>query len=141
MEIKDFNWDEIKEELRKAVKLEKFKDDLSVKITILAENIEETQMIGDVLKEEEEMKRSFGQFLGMDTPLECDIEMNQDDKYIIMKMKTKKDFKKVHKLLNDMFFGDFFKKMIDAMMGAFKGVFEGLGDAFDGMAEDFKPEP
>lgn len=141
MEIKDFNWDEIKEELQKAVKLEKFKDDLSVKITILAENIEETQMVGDVLKEEEEMKRSFGQFLGRDAPLDCDIEMNKEEKYIVMKMKTKKDYKKVYKLLNDMFFGDFFKKMIDAMMGAFKGVFKDLGDAFEGMADSFGPEP
>ncbi len=137
MDIKDFNWDEIKEELHKAVKLEKFKDDLSVKITILAENIEENQMVGDVLKDKEDMKRSFGQFLGRDTPLDCDIEMNQDEKYIIMKMKSKKDYKKVYKLLNDMFFGDFFKKMIDAMMGAFKN----LGDAFEGMADSFGPEP
>jgi len=136
MEIKDFNWDEIKEELQKAVKLEKFKDDLSVKITILAENIEENQMVGDVLKDEEDMKRSFGKFLGRDTPLDCDIEMNQDKKYIVIKMKNKKDYKKVYKLLNDMFFGDFFKKMIDAMMGAFKE----LGDAFEAMSDSFGPE-
>jgi len=137
MNIKDFNWDEITEDLKKAVKLEKFKDELSVKITILAENIEENQMVGDVLKEEEEMKRSFGQFLGRDAPLDCDIEMNQDEKYIIMRMKTKKDYKKVYKLLNEMFFGDFFKKMIEAMMSAFKD----LGDAFEGMADSFGPEP
>jgi len=137
MDVKDFNWDEIKEELQKAVKLEKFKDDLSVKITILEANIEENKMVGDMLKGEDDMKRSFGQFLGRETPLDCDIEMNQDEKYVIIKMKNKKDYKKVYKLLNDMFFGDFFKKMIDAMIGAFKGI----GDAFEGMADSFGPEP
>ena len=137
MDVKDFNWDEIKKELQKAVKLEKFKDDLSVKITILEANIEENQMVGDMLKGEDDMKRSFGRFLGRETPLDCDIEMNQDEKNVIIKMKNKKDYKKVYKLLNDMFFGDFFKKMIDAMIGAFKGI----GDAFEGMADSFGPEP
>ena len=137
MDVKDFNWDEIKKELQKAVKLEKFKDDLSVKITILEANIEENQMVGDMLKGEDDMKRSFGQFLGRETPLDCDIEMNQDEKNVIIKMKNKKDYKKVYKLLNDIFFGDFFKKMIDAMIGAFKGI----GDAFEGMADSFGPEP
>ena len=133
MEIKDFNWDELKEQLQKAIKLEKLDNDMAVKITILETNIEENQMVGDILKDKEDIKSSFGQFLGMNGPLDCDIEINQENKYIMMKMKNKEDYMKVYSLLNDMFFGDFFKKMIEAMMDAFKD----LGDKFGDMADNF----
>lgn len=122
--MKDFNWDEMKEKLEKAVKLEKNDSDLTVKMTMLeSEDIKEDQMIGKMLKGEDEMKQSFGQFLGKKGPLDCDIELNDEEKYIVIKLKNKKDLKAVYKLLNDMFFGEFFKKMIDAMMQAFGGMF------------------
>jgi hypothetical protein len=121
--MENLNWDEIKEQLEKAVKLEKNDDDLSVKIIILEESLEENKMIGNMLKGEDEMKQSLGQFLGNNEPLDCDIDINQDEKYIKMVFKKKKDFKKVYTLLNDIFFGDFFKKMLEAMMGAFGNMF------------------
>jgi len=123
MEIKDFNWEEIKEKLEKAVKLEENKDSLSIKITILEENIEENQMIGGMLKGEEEMKKSLGHFLGEKEPIDCDIDINQDERTMLLKFKNKNDFKKVYQLLYDMFFGDFLKKMIEALMGAFGQTF------------------
>ena len=129
MEIKDFDWEEIKEKLSAAVKLEENKDRHSIKITILEENIEEDQMIGGMLKGEEEMKKSLGQFLGEKEPIDCDIDINQDERTMLLKFKNKNDFKKVYQLLYDMFFGDFLKKMIEALMGAF-------GQTFG----DFKPD-
>ena len=132
MENKDFDWEEIKEKLEKAVKLEESKADLTVKITILEENIEEDQMIGGMLKGEEEMKKSLGQFLGEKEPIDCDIDINQDERTMLLKFKNKSDFKKVYKLLHDMFFGDFLKKMIEALMGAF-------GQTFGGNPDDFNP--
>jgi len=121
--MENFNWDEIKEQLEKAVKLEKNKNDLSIKIAILEENIEENQMIGGMLKGEDEMKQSLGQFLGKKEPIDCDIDINQDERSMLLKLKNKKDFKKVYNLLNNLFFGDFFKEMIEAMMGAFGDMF------------------
>ena len=64
------NWDEIKEKLGKAIKLEKNKDALTVKITILESNIEEDKMVGNMLRDEESMKQSIGQFLGSNEPLD-----------------------------------------------------------------------
>ena len=122
--MENFNWDEIKEQLAKVVKLEKNNEDFSVKINILEANIEENNMVGGMLQSEEEMKQSLGKFLGRDEPLDCDVEINQEERYIVIKFEKKKDFKKVYGLLNDMFFGDFFKKMIEAMMGAFKDFTE-----------------
>ena len=121
--MENLNWEEIKEQLQKAVKLEKKKEDLSIKISILESNIEENQMVGGMLKDEDEMKQSLGQFLGKKEPLDCDIEINQEERTMLLKFKEKKDFKKVYHLLNDLFFGDFLKKMIEAMMGAFGDMF------------------
>ncbi|MBD3255726.1 MAG: hypothetical protein GF383_11585, partial [Candidatus Lokiarchaeota archaeon] len=125
--MEGFNWDEIKEQLRKAVKLEKIEDDLLIKLTVLESNIEENKMVGGMLKSEEEMKRSLGQFMGKQEALDCDIDINQDEKFITLKMKSEEEFKKVYELLNDLFFGDFFKKMIEAMMEVFfKKMIEAL---------------
>ena len=129
MDIKDFNWDEVKEKFEKAVKLEEKKDNLSIKITILEANIEENQMVGSMLKSEEEMKRGLSQFLGNKEPIDCYIDINQDEKWMLLKFKNKKDFNKVYNLLNDIFFGDYLKKMMEALMGAF-------GQTFG----DFKPD-
>ena len=123
MEIKDSNWDKIKEDLQKAVKLEENKDDLSIKIIILESNIKENQMVGGMLRGGEEMKQSLRQFLGKSEPLDCDISINQEERTILMKFNNNEDFYKVYELLNDMFFGDFFKKMIDALRGAFGATF------------------
>ncbi len=121
--MENFDWDEIKEELRKAIKLEKNDDDLYVSIKVLEESIEDNKMIGSMLKGENEMKQSLGQFLGKNEPLDCEIKINQEEKQIMMVFKKKKEFKKVYELPNDIFFGDFFKKMMEAMMGAFGGMF------------------
>lgn len=121
--MENLNWEEIKEQLQEAVRLEKKKDDLSIKISILESNIEENQMVGGMLKDEDEMKQSLGQFLNKKEPLDCDIEINQEERTMLLKFKEKKDFKKVYNLLNDLFFGDFIKKMIEAMMGAFGDMF------------------
>lgn len=121
---KSFNWDEIKEKLQHAVKLEKNKDALKVKINILESNIEDDKMVGNMLRDEESMKQSIGQFLGSNEPLDCDIDINNDEKCIVMKFKKESDFNKVYNLLNDMFFGDFFKKIIEAMFGAFGAMFK-----------------
>ena len=119
MEQKDLNWDEIKEKLEKAVKLEKNSDDLSINIIILESNIEENQKIWGMLEGEDEMKRGLAQFLGKKEPLDCDIEINQEEKTMLLKFRNKEDFKKVYNLLNDLFFGDYLKKMFEALMGAF----------------------
>lgn len=121
--MENLNWEEIKEQLQNAVKLEKKKEDLSIKISILESNIEENQIVGGMLKDEDEMKQSLGQFLGKKEPLDCDIEINQEKRTMLLKFKEKKEFKKVYNLLNDLFFGDFLKKMIEAMMGAFGDMF------------------
>ena len=88
-----FNWDEIKEQLSNSVKLEKNDDDLSIKIQVLADDIQENQMIGGMLQGEEQMKQSLGQFLGSDKPIEFDIEINEEEKYTLMKFENKKEFK------------------------------------------------
>ena len=73
------------------------------------------------------------------------ITIDEDNKKITMKFEKKKEFKKVYKLLNDIFFGDFLKKMIETMMKAFQGFASNLGDAFGGMGDAFggmePPEP
>lgn len=125
MGMEGFNWDEMKEQLEKAVKLDKNKEDLSITIKVLETNIEENQMVGGMLQGEDEMKRSLGQFMGNNEPLDCDVEINQDEKIVKMTFKKKEEWKKVYELLDNMFFGDFFKKMIEAMMGAFGGMFGG----------------
>ena len=90
-----------------------------MKITVLESEIEENQMVGGILKGEDEMKKGLAQFLGKKEPLDCDIEINQEEKTMLLKFRNKSDFKKVFELLNDIFFGDYLKKMIEALMGAF----------------------
>ncbi len=123
MDVKDFNWVYIKEQLEKAVKLEQDKNHLSIKMTVLESNIKENQMVGSMLKDEDEMKQSLGQFLGENRPLDCDIEINQDEKYILMKFQNKKEFKKVYNLLHEMFFGEYFKKLVEATKAIFGDMF------------------
>ena len=85
METNEFNWEEIKEKLQKSIKLEEYKEDLSIKITILEENIEENKMIGGLLKGEEEMKQSLSQFLGRNEPIDCDIDISHEEKSMLLK--------------------------------------------------------
>jgi len=120
--IGNFDWDEIKEKLSKSIKLDKKEEELSIIIQILEENIEENQMVSNMLKGEEEMKRELGKLLGSG-PLDCEIDLNEEEKRITMRFKDEGEWKKVHELLHEMFFGDFFKKMMEAMMGAFGGMF------------------
>ena len=121
--MENFNWEEIKEKLQKAVDIEKNEDDLFVKIIIKEPNIEEAQMVGDMLKSEDEMRQSLSVFINQNQPIDCDIEVNQEEKYIFLKFKEKQFWEKTYELFNEMFFGDYLKKMMEAMMGAFGGMF------------------
>ncbi len=121
--MENFNWEEIKEKLAKAVKLEKNKADLSVKIIIKELDIEENQIIGNILKSEKEMKQSLAQFINQGKPVNCEVEVNQDEKFILLKFNEIKMWQKTYEFFNDFFFGDYLKKMIEAMMGAFGGIF------------------
>ena len=121
--MENLNWDEIKEDLRKSVKLDKKMEDLSIKITIKKSNIEENQFIGKMLKSEDEMKQSLSAFINEGKPIDCDVEVNQKERYILLKFREKRLWIKTFELFNDLFFGDYLKKMIEAMMGAFGGMF------------------
>jgi hypothetical protein len=121
--MENLNWDEIKENLRKSVKLDKKMEDLSIKITIKKSNIEENQFIGKMLKNEDEMKQSLSAFINEGKPIDCDVEVNQKERYILLKFREKRIWIKTFELFNDLFFGDYLKKMIEAMMGAFGGMF------------------
>ncbi len=81
MDMGNFNWDEMKEQLDKAIKLEKNDDDLTIKIQVLSDDIQENQMIGGMLQGEEQMKQSLGQFLGSDKPIECSVENNEEENH------------------------------------------------------------
>lgn len=122
--MENFNWEEIKEKLAKAVKLEKNKADLSVKIIIKELDIEENQIIGNILKSEKEMKQSLAQFINQGKPVNCEVEVNQDEKFILLTFNEIKMWQKTYEFFNDFFFGDYLKKMIEAMMGAFGGIFD-----------------
>jgi hypothetical protein len=121
--LEKFNWEEIKEKLAKSIRLESNKDELSIRITILDANVEDNKIIGNMLKSQEEMKQSLAHFINDGKPIDCDIDVNQEKKYIFIKYKDKKLWKKTYELFNDIFFGDYLKKMIEAMMGAFGGMF------------------
>ncbi len=121
--MEHLNWEEIKENLRKAVELEKIMNNLSIKITIKESNIQENQYLGKMLKNEDEMKQSLSAFINDGKPIDCDVEINQEERYILLKFREKKMWKKTYELFNDLFFGDYLKKMIEAMMGAFGGIF------------------
>jgi len=125
--MEELNWEEIKAKLQKSIKLEKNEKDLSVKITILEPTVQDDQMIGNMLKNEDEMKQSLTQFLGKKKLLDCDIKINQPGKNIKLTFRDKMDFNSVHNLLNAMFFGDYFKDMVEALKGAFGESF-GSGD-------------
>ena len=121
--MENFNWDEIKQKIQKAVKIEANEKELTIKIKILEPHIEEAQMVGDMLKSEDEMRQSLSAFINQNQPIDCDIEVNQEEKYIFIKFREKQFWEKTHQLFNEMFFGDYLKKMIEAMMGAFGGMF------------------
>ncbi len=121
--MEDFNWKEIKEKLQKAVEIEVNEKELAVKIKILEPNVEEAQMVGNMLKSEDEMKQSLSAFINQNQPIDCDVEVNQEEKFIEIKFREKEFWEKTHQLFNEMFFGDYLKKMIEAMMGAFGGIF------------------
>ena len=117
-----FNWEEIKKALQKAVKIDKNDDKMTILITILQDNIGENQMMGNMLKGADEMKRSLMQYLGK-KDLDCDISINNEEKNVIIKLREREDFIQVHELLRDMFFGNYFKKMVEALIGAFGGMY------------------
>ena len=121
--MENLNWDEIKEEFRKAVKLNKNHNDLSIKIIIKTSYIEENQLVGSMLKNEEEMRQSLSAIVNGGQPIDCDIEVNQQEKSILLRFREKKFWEKTYEFFNELFFGDYLKKMIDAMMGAFGGMF------------------
>ena len=121
--IKDFNWDEIKKSLQNAIKLEKDHDNLTILITVLEENLKENQFIGNFIRNEIELKNSLQRYLGRQSPLNCDIEINNTNKKVSIQFFDDGDYNEVFILLNDIFFGDYLKDMIEAMMGAFGRMF------------------
>lgn len=121
--MENLNWDEIKETLRKSIKLDENMENLSIKIIILESNIEENQFIGKILKSEDEMRQSLSAFINEGKPIDCNVEVNQEERYILLKFREKEIWNKTLELFNDLFFGDYLKKMIEAMMGAFGGMF------------------
>ena len=121
--MENFNWEEIKEKLQKAVNMENKRDDLSIKITIKESNIEENELIGNMLKSEVEMKQLIARFVNQGNPVECEVEVDQNQKFILIKFRDEQMWKKTYDLFNDMFFGNYLKKMIEAMMGAFGRMF------------------
>ena len=121
--MENLNWDEIKENLQKAVELKKNQDDLSIKISIKNPYLEENQLVGSMLKNEEELRQSLSAIVNEGQPMDCDIQVNQQEKFILLRFKEKKFWEKTYEFFNDMFFGDYLKKMIDAMMGAFGDMF------------------
>ena len=76
-----------------------------------------------MLKSEDEMKQSLSAFINEGKPIDCDVEVNQKERYILLKFREKRIWIKTFELFNDLFFGDYLKKMIEAMMGAFGGMF------------------
>lgn len=121
--IKDFNWDEIKKSLQKAIKLERNYDNLTIVISVLEENLKENQFVGNFIRSEKELKKSLQRYLGKQSSLNCDIEINNTNNKVSIKFFDTKDYNEVFNLLNDIFFGDYLKDMIEAMMGAFGRMF------------------
>jgi hypothetical protein len=121
--MKQFNLKEIKEKLQKAVEIKSDQEDLSVKLKIKEPNIEGVLMVSDMLKSEDEMRQSLSAFINQNQPIDCDIEVNQKEKYILLKFRNKEMWNRTITFFNDMFFGDYLKKMIEAMMGAFGAMF------------------
>ncbi len=121
---KKMNWDELKEKMKKAIKLEKDEKAFTVKITLLeAENIKENTMISGMIQDADSIKKSLGQFINNGQPVNCEILGNPAEKLVVIKLENKKWTKKVYDFFYDLFFGDFLKKMMDALMGAFGGMF------------------
>lgn len=120
--MENINWEEIKETLQNAVELEKT-EDLMIKLIIKEPNIEENLMVGNMLKNENEMKQFLSAFISEGRPIDCDVEVNQDERHIILKFKDKELWEKIYEFFNDLFFGDYLKKMVEAMMGAFGGMY------------------
>jgi len=123
MSIENFNWEEIKEKLSKAVLLEKKIEDLTIKIKILNPLTDENLIISNMLKTESEIKRMLAQFANEGKSVECDVFVNQVEKVIEIKLKDKEMWEKIYNFFNNLFFGDYLKKMVEAMIGAFGGMF------------------
>jgi hypothetical protein len=121
--IENFNWEEIKEKLSKAVLLEKKIEDLTIKIKILDPLTDENPIIGNMLKTDSEIKRMLAQFANEGKSVDCDVFVNQVEKIIEVKLRDKEMWEKIYNFFNDLFFGDYLKKMVEAMIGAFGGMF------------------
>ena len=121
--MENINWEEIKENFRKSIELKKKKENMSIKIIIKEPIIEENLIVGNILKNENEMKQSLSAFINEGRPIDCDVEVNQDERYIKLKFKDNELWEKTYEFFNDLFFGDYLKKMVEVMMGAFRGMF------------------
>ncbi len=119
----NFNWDEIKASLEKLVEIKKSDEDLSITLKVLDEGAKNNKLVGNFMKDEDEMKKNLNQFLGRTDPLECKIIMDEENREILITFSHQEDYSKVYELFHNMFFGDFFKEMIETMMGAFGSMF------------------
>jgi len=128
MDPKEIDWKEIKKKMKELIKLEHNKKEKYMKLLMIGtDDVREDEMVGKMLQGEEQIKQTINQFVADGEEIDCDIEINKDDKYMMITFKEEKWVKQVYDFFDDMFFGDFLKKMIEAMMEAFS---KGLGDAF-----------
>ena len=131
MDPKDINWKEIRQKMKELIKLEQNKKEKYMKLIMIgADDVREDEMVGKMLQGEDQIKQTINQFVAGGEEIDCDIEINEDEKFMKITFKEEKWVKPVYKFFEDMFFGDFLKKMIEAMMEAFS---KGMGDAFKNM--------
>jgi len=127
MNPKDIDWKEIKQKMKELITLEKNKKEKYVKLIMTGtDDVREDEMVGKMLQGEEQIRQTINQFVAGGEEIDCDIIINEDEKFMMITFKEEKWVKKTFDFFEDMFYGDFLKKMVEAMMEAFKG----MGDAF-----------
>ena len=126
----EFDWKEIKEKMKELVRIDKSKaKDNFVKIVMIgADDIREDQMVGKMLQGEEQIKQVINQFVGEGEEIECDILINEEEKYMKISFDDKQFVDKTHAFFEELFFGDFLKKMVEQMMEAMKGMQDAFQD-------------
>ena len=120
----NFNWDEVKKQLKESVELEEDKDARKVKIKFKGEiQKEQNQMLDKMISDEQGLRQTLNQFVGKGEEIACDIKfVEAENSIVIENFKDKDTTHEVYEFFNDMFFGDFLKNLIEQMMNAFKGL-------------------
>ncbi|TFG05509.1 MAG: hypothetical protein EU539_09270 [Promethearchaeota archaeon] len=125
--MENLDWEQLKKEFENSINLEKDEDQLSIKIKLLKEpEFQDNPLFGNVstmLKGEQELRHSLSQFMNEGKPINCEIEIDREEKQVVLTFKEKEEWNKTFNFLKELFFGDYFKKILEAMMGAFGGFF------------------